>query len=317
MRFPLCPRPEPLELISSWLRRVAYAHGLVNEDHLLAHIQPTDEYQTYHSSRPQLVLDLFTPPKMLARISEVSGVPKGTLSRMTLAHWVPSLALPVPPANRLFADYIRGFEVLRQSERSGEEYARQWLFERRFPAHPWQVERSFLDRALICRLCVDRAGFTRFYLPWACGLTASCPWHEVELSPSFVVTPGRRAKLTADWFTMMALRRDQVLLPSGAVVTGKWWFRFLRAVIEEVYYLRLHINPPNFVLDPRYELIWRLSGGAMPRAPRTFSGYSYFELEGQEERLRYLKAASVVVDLLIAGAIRPPPRSRAWLLCPR
>jgi hypothetical protein len=78
---------------------------------------------------------------------------------------------------------------------------------------------------------------------------------------------------------MMALRRNRVPLPSGAIVNGKWWFRFLRTIIEELYDVRRHINPPSFILDPRYELIWRLSGEAMPRTPRMGSGYSYFEIE--------------------------------------
>jgi hypothetical protein len=300
VELPFRPQPEPCELLTSWLNRVARAHGFIDAIELLDEILPRDEFAVFIAAEANI--NACAPYPTLVRLTEATGIPIHRLQRMTLAYWVPPIAEQSDGEGERFSEYIRGFQVLtrkREMSRPPEN----------IPPCPWMGPTSWGD-PLECRLCRELAGKNLGYLNWSFGLTASCPWHEVPLTYRVRARPpGTKCKLTVDWFTTMALRRNAVPLPSGVIVSGRWWFRFLRALIEDLYY------PELYLAEGDYHRIWLLSGEEMPRfSPRTGLCH-YFEREIPEERMRYLRAASAAIDLLMQGEISPPPQSQATLMC--
>lgn len=108
-RWPLHPRPGPLESLSSWLERLARPYNL-SVDALLAH-----NLDLGGVAVPAL-LDHDPPAVLLAALADRTGVELAQLRAMTWGGWVPWLfdKLWVRPhdAQEVFDTYVRQNSVL-------------------------------------------------------------------------------------------------------------------------------------------------------------------------------------------------------------
>jgi len=86
-RWPMHPRPGPLESLSSWLERLARLYNLSVKD-LLTH-----NLGLFDLTVPA-DLDHDPPAMMLTALAERTGVEPAQLKAMTLAGWVPWLSTP-------------------------------------------------------------------------------------------------------------------------------------------------------------------------------------------------------------------------------
>lgn len=305
-RLPFFPEPEPLELVSNWLLRLAGDYRFGDVDSFLRCTVPPEVYAVFQRFRRQM--NSFLPPVFLNHLADLTGLPVDRFSQMTLAHWVPCLAVFSHASGQVLRDYIRGFRVLRGVPQPHFN-PKPAVVSPYFPLYPWG-NLGVYNEPLVCQRCVELAGKHEAYLDWSFGLVASCPWHGIFLAHrgGGRFPPEIPVRLSVDWFSSMALRQNRLLLPSGAVVTGAWWFRFLRALIEDLYHPEPHLHY-GFMPSGIYGAIWQQLGEPMPR----IHSHGCFELDGLEERSRYLRAASLGVDLLMHGELRPPTRSQALL----
>lgn len=285
-----------MESMRSWLYRLGKENGIPDTKQLLQLILPEHLLKSGMCSYPD-GLCVETPPWVYQALEEHSGLSVNVLQPLTLAYWVPPISKGTD-----FKTYIKGCAAIERPSPSlcnpyvnkypGKEPVLPWL-----PTHRWTEGSS-------CRFCREADNFEQ--LTWTFGLIATCPWHEWD--------PIRRVRgrLTADWYTSMALRHGEVLLPSGAKVSATWWLRFLRSLIHEISFTEWWILKDNSYADP-FRTIWQGRRGAPAifygkHAPITFEDMEY------AERRQYFRAASLALDMIIEGMIPLPKESKvqAW-----
>ena len=233
-RWPLHPRPGPLESLSSWLGRLATLYGLSVKDLLTHNLDllnvPWD-------------VDGDPPTGMLTALAERTGVGLAKLRTMTLAGWVPWLSdmWSVRPEDeqRLFDTYVRANSVLLAPGEAGQHLVDRW----KSWAGPWlPIPKGWLRR--VCPVCAadpDRGTALVWKLPLMVGCVEHGCWLEnvqdVELSLALdgqplAARPVDEPLATLDRYTHMALTTGRVELPGRSVHAGVW-FRLLRSLLDE------------------------------------------------------------------------------------
>lgn len=294
--------------MTSWLGRLARELGLGDPSRLLQELLPDNP------DKPNVIkakaiewLDVETPAWILKHLSGSTGCTIEQLEKTTLAYWVPPMRHPRAKAR--FKDYVGGYEVL---EPLCWQYAPLRLsgFKRAEPSLPW-VPGEFSNVIVECPQCFDNDGIHRITNRF--GLVSSCPLHERDL---FRDRGNGRVRRTADQYTIRALRHGSVELPSGATVSGQWWLRLLRCLIQEVFFSEPFMVGLHTYAEP-FERVWKATGESRPQ--HTVGSPEFcpaFEHLSPFERLRYVCAASAVIDMIISHEISPPTGSRALHLVP-
>lgn len=289
--------------MTSWLGRLARELGFGDIGKLFRELLP--DHPGKHLAVKDRVIERFdveTPAWILQCLSEGTGCTIEQLERTTLAYWVPPMRHA--GAKGHFNDYVAGFEVLeplcwhyRPILLSGSK--------RKEPSLPW-VPSEFSNTIVECSQCFDTDGIHRITNRF--GLVSSCPLHDRDL----VRDRGtERVRRTADLYTVMALRHGSVELPSGVVVTGQWWLRLLRSLIQEVFFAEPFLVGHHTYAEP-FLKVWRATGEARPgHGFSTLQASLCFEDLAIFERLKYVAAASAELEMLLNGQLRPPERSHA------
>lgn len=234
-RWPLHPRPGPLESLSSWLNRLARVYDLSAKDLLARNLDLLD-------LAVPADLDFDPPAAMLAALAQRTGVGHAQLRAMTLAGWEPwlfdTLHLRHWEAQEAFDTYVRANSVLLAPGEAGTHQVsrfKRW-------AGPWFPNRFIRRACPVCATDPDRGSA----LVWRLPLVVGCVEHGCRLvnAPSIEVSlavnghppspiPVDEPLATLDRYTHQALTAGRVDLPGRTVQAGVW-FRLLRSLLDEV-----------------------------------------------------------------------------------
>lgn len=232
LRWPLHPRPGPVEALSSWLDRTARLYDLTAAD-LLRHNLGSASFTL--AGRDDLDLDWDPPREVLAALAERTGLGLHELTPMTMAGWVPWLTDTLDPGDgqATFGTCVRQHSVLLRPGETGRSHTPRWL--------PWVPAKP---ARLACQVCAaDPQRGT--VLMWRLPLMTSCAEHGCLLGPEpdvrFAVLAGTAPRpapasphvAAMDRYTFQALTAGRVGLPGGSAHAGVW-FRLLRTLLDEV-----------------------------------------------------------------------------------
>lgn len=254
-RWPLHPRPGPVEALSSWLGRTAGLYDLTAVD-LLHHNLGSASFAL--AARGGLDLDWHPPRDVLAALAGRTGLGLYELVPMTMAGWVPWLLDTLDPSNgqATFGTYVRQHSVLLRPGETGRNHVPRWL--------PWVPARP---ARLACPVCAadPRRGTM---LMWRLPLMTSCAEHGCLLEPEpdvqlAVLADGESRPVPAgphaaalDRCTYQGLATGRVSLPGGSVHAGVW-FRLLRTLLDEVSTAPSALSAPS---RATLDLIWSRAG---------------------------------------------------------
>jgi TniQ len=169
-RWPLHPRPGPVEALSSWLGRTARLYGLTAED-LLRHNLGSASFAL--AGLGDLDLDWDPPGEVLAALGERTGLGLHELRPMTMAGWVPWLTdtLSLDDGQAVFDTYVRQYSVLLRPGEAGQNQVKKW--------RPWLPAR---EERRACPACAADPG-RGLVLMWRVPLMSSCAEHGCQLEP--------------------------------------------------------------------------------------------------------------------------------------
>ncbi len=257
LRWPVHPRPGPVEALSSWLGRTARLYNLSADD-LLRHNLGSACFTLLARDDLDLDLDWDPPHPILIAVGERTGLELHELRPMTMAGWVPWLMDTLDPqaGQEVFDTYIRQHSVLLRPGEARRNRVSGWL--------PWVPARS---ARLACPTCAadSRRGTV---LMWRLLLMTGCAEHGCLLQPEpdvrFAVFAGSELRpvpagahtAALDRYTFQALTTGRVSLPGGAVHAGLW-FRLLRTLLDEVSTAPSAVGAAS---RATLELIWRRLG---------------------------------------------------------
>lgn len=310
-RWPLHPRPGPLEALSSWLGRLAELYGMPVHDllrHNLGLVGPALPAD----------LDLNPPMAMLAALAEKTGVELARLRSMTLAGWVPWLfdTLPVgaQDAQLVFDAYVRDNSVLFARKAATHHVLRfkpQWT-------GPWLLPYPGASRA--CPVCVadpDRG----ISLVWRLALMTSCVEHDCRLLEISEVRaalildremykePLEAPRAALDRYTHQALTTGRVALPGRNVHAGVW-FRLLRSLLDEV---SLAASTQSAHGKDVLRQIWQITGHPQRAGLNVWRPFEQLREEVQEAMW---DAAAAALQLASDGLITARGRLASALQAP-
>jgi len=298
-RWPLHPRPGPVEALSSWLGRTARLYGLTAED-LLRHNLGSASFAL--AGLGDLDLDWDPPGEVLAALGERTGLGLHELRPMTMAGWVPWLTdtLSLDDGQAVFDTYVRQYSVLLRPGEAGQNQVKKW--------RPWLPAR---EERRACPACAADPG-RGLVLMWRVPLMSSCAEHGCQLEPEpepdvrFAalagnpVEPEAAAAATAalDRLTFQALTAGRVSLPGGSAHAGVW-FWLLRTILDELSIAPSALTATSAAI---VRSVWA-AAGAPPRAGLTV--WRPYEVLRQPARQAMLHAAGLAMQLAEAGEIRP------------
>lgn len=257
--------------------------------------------------------DVYTPPLLLLKLSQCSGLDFYQLRQMTLAHWVRPIFEQEgkPPPERIpFDEYFEGFHVVGKPKRAVD-----------IPRLPW-LTRTTLHHVPICRGCLlaDEVPYIR--LSWKFGLVTSCPVHRLRLVPTEFYTwhhcrvrnpdnfEPKGSVLFIDSCTNQALHAGGMIMPSSVTVSFEWWLCCLRGIIHEFQGACRQVDDPQ--LPEFYRMLFRSAG-----YPSSYwTGRSMdFEM-GYIENSYIWNLVGTAMHAMLKGEIRPVSGSRLLTLCP-
>ena len=215
-RLPFFPQPEPLELISNWLSRLAWAYHF-------------DDSPVPRCTIPDVAISAlpqsFLPPVFLNHLCDLTDIPFEQLSRMTLAHWVPCLAVSSHASRQLFRDYIYSWFSSPLWSSSAQVYARFFGFLSLCSCvslgKSWSLGRASRMQ-IMRRTCRKKPSVSGLVvrpdrlLPLA--RNSPC------VSRGWSISPETRVRLTVDWFTSMALRCNRLFFRLAPWLLGRGGF---------------------------------------------------------------------------------------------
>ena len=297
-RWPLHPRPGPVEALSSWLDRMARLYDLTAAD-LLRHNLGSASFAL--AGRGGLDLDWDPPRDVLAALAERAGLGLHELVPMTMAGWVPWLIDTLDPGDgqAAFDTYVRQHSVLFRPGEARRNQVSRWL-----PWVPAQPAR------LACPVCAADPGRGQV-LMWRVPLMSSCAEHGCQLEPESDVRlsllageamepePAAPGTAALDRLTFQALTVGRVTLPGGSAHAGVW-FRLLRTMLDE---LSIAASALTSTSAAAVRAIWA-AAGTPPRAG--IAVWRPYETLGHPARRALMHAAGIALQLAGAGEIRPP-----------
>jgi len=287
-RWPQHPRPLEGEALSSWLARLAACYSMSLRrllDSAMEGIEVNGDD-----------LDLCPSPALLRTLTQRTGVPPETLSRMSLIGWTPWLTDTLEAEPAAFDTYVNQFSVMhapgRRPPRAVADW-RAWI-----PSNP-------LTRA--CSGCLEDPSRQGLLLVWKLPLLLSCPEHGCLLEPcigargNFVILPTTDPQCgnisapvrAMDNFTWQALTRGRVELPRRTVHAGTW-FRLLRTIIDE-------LSGPLSEWGVRAVGLKRLWGECNLPVRGGLTRWQPFEDAPWEQQANLLMGAAQTVDALTSG----------------
>jgi TniQ protein len=303
-RWPLYPRPRPIEALTSWVSRVATANRTTVEDLLRYDLAPAAGLLDVPAPAD---LDWDPPAPILESLAGRTGVPVGELRPMTIAGWVPWLLDGLDVAGQdLYDAYVDQHSVLLHQGQRRPRRLRAVRGGR--PWRPWLAPRP--DRRPSPRLCpLCSAEGTRFIdLLATLPIMTSCVHHGVRLVPELgvmvahidgVQTPAEpvdAAVVALDRYTYQGLTTGRVGLPGRDVHVGRW-FRLLRTLLAEVSEAPSHVGARSAAT---LRLIWQTVGQPQRAGLGVWQPYEYLDWPRQQTMLH---AAAVAVQLAAAGEI--------------
>ncbi|TDO30241.1 TniQ protein [Kribbella sp. VKM Ac-2527] len=318
-RWPLHPRPEPGEALSSWLERTARLYGM-SVAVLLRH--NLGSASALLGDAEAASLDWDPPTAVLTALGERTGVPPGELRRMTMAGWVPWLTDTLDAGDHrqaVFDTYVRQDSVLLAPGEAGCNTAQRfrtwrgpWL-----PAHP-------LRR--VCPECAkDPQRGTA--LMWRLPIMTGCATHACRLEPERDVNlaahglapliPASVDPLVVelDRRTHEGVTTGMVTLPGRAVHVGVW-FRLLRTLLDEV---SMSLSRVGVRSRLTLERVWQATGRPVRAGLTVWRPYEQLDWPLQEAMLH---AAAVALRLAadrriaprgtLGSALAEPPHERVY-----
>lgn len=310
--WPICPRPLPMEAMSSWLFRVAKAYWL-SVPELLDALGLAKEIGGN--------FDLGCSPSLLEQLSLHSGFTRFRLRKMSLAALVAPVRVAVESSadrDTLYAPYTSGYRVLPLVKDPGVAAIKS-------PDLPWVGSSS--APVAVCPMCLLEDAVPYLRIGWVHGLVVSCPKHKVTLRPQTrfmydkLVEENRSAApelescgalLRLDAMTGEALVQGRLDLSNGNVVSAGWWLRFLRSFLDELARAEEH-HRWGLECQADYREIWLATGLQPPT--RTSANFTIEDMDAVY-RLPLFRAAAVGIDMILRGDLKPPEESRARVLAP-
>ena len=294
-RWPLHPRPGPVEALSSWLDRTARLYALTAED-LLRHNLGSASFT--RAGLGDLDLDWDPPREILAALAERTGLGLHELAPMTMAGWVPWLMDTLDPGEgqAAFATYVRQHSVLLRPGEAGRNHVPSWL--------PWAPAKP---ARLACPECAadPQRGAA---LTWRLPLMTSCAEHGCLLGPepdvwsAVLARTGPRPAPASPHvavmvrYTFQALETGRVSLPGGSVHAGVW-FRLLRTLLDEVSTAPSAVSASS---RATLELIWSRAGLPVRGGLTVWRPYERLAWPAQQAMAG---AAATALHLAAAGEI--------------
>ncbi|MEU6012002.1 TniQ family protein [Streptomyces sp. NPDC047453] len=311
-RWPLHPRPGPLESLSSWLERLADVYEMPVKDLLTRNLGLVD------LAVPADV-DYDPPMAMLAALAERTGVELARLRAMTLAGWEPwlfdKLTVPIQDTQPMFDAYVRDNSVLLAPGEAGRNQINRW---KRWPG-PW-LGYWPLHRA--CSMCATAPGRGRALI-WRLPLMTGCVEHGCRLvnaTEAALVAVGQikpdpaplaEPIATVDRYTYEGLSTGRVNLPGRSVHAGVW-FRLLRCLLDEV---SLSLSGRTSYGRATLEQVWQAAGLKERAGLTTWRPYEHLKPDVQEAMLhtagtalRLAADGTVIACGRLASTLRPEHR---------
>lgn len=316
-RWPLHPRPGPIESLSSWLARIARPYEL-----------PVKDLLTHNLGLAGLTipadLDDDPPAVMLAALAERTGVELARLKTMTMAGWVPWIFGAVETTQsddqEIFDTYVRENSVLLAPGEAGSNVVSR----KRIWRGPWRPVRPLGRLCPLCAADPDRGEA----LVWRLPLMIGCIEHGCRLEDASAVplspagagegrqpAPVEEPVATLDRYTYQGLTTGQVALPGRTVHAGVW-FRLLRALLDEV---SLALTTLSITARSALERIWRATGRPARGGLAAWRPYEHLGWEVQETLLHAAATAlqmaadgQIVARGVLASALSPVPHRAVY-----
>ena len=297
LRWPLHPRPGPVEALSSWLARTARLYGLTAEDLLRHNLGPASFAL---AGLGDLDLDWDPPGEVLAALGERTGLGMHELRPMTLAGWVPWLTdtLSLDGGQAVVDTYVRQYSVLLRPGEARQNQVNRW--------RPWLPARA---ERQACPACAADPG-RGLILMWRVPLMNSCAEHGCKLEPESDVRlaalagnpvkpePAAPGTTALDRLTFQALTAGRVSLPGGSAHAGVW-FRLLRTMLDELSIAPSALTATSAAI---VRSVWAAANAPL-RAGLTV--WRPYEMLRQPARQAMMHAAGIALQLAGAGEIRP------------
>ncbi|REH31064.1 TniQ protein [Kutzneria buriramensis] len=308
-RWPVHPRPAPLESLSSWVSRLAALYGMRVEELL------DDRNLDLDGAAVPYDLDFDPPETLLVALAERTGHDLGRLWAMTLIGWSPWLFdWPFHPQvdqqQPMFDTYVRANSVLLAPGEAGDSVVaarKRWY-------GPW---RGANWGGRVCPVCAPERGTA---LVWRLPLLVGCGEHGCYLEHHGKVGLARMAGepitprpvpeplATMERHTHATLTTGRVELPGRSVHAGVW-FRLLRSLLDEV---SLALTTRHAQARATLETVWAATGLPERGGINGWRPYEHLEREVQES---LLLAAATALQLAaddtitacgrLASAIQP------------
>jgi len=318
-RWPLHPRPEPGEALSSWLDRIARRYGFLVTDLLRHNLGPASALL---GDAAPADLDWDPPTAVLTALGERTGVPPGELRWMTMAGWVPWLSDTLNAGEQrqaVFDTYVRQHSVLLAPGEAGSNTTQRWRTWRGpwLPAHP-------LRRA--CPACANESQ-RGTALMWRLPIMTGCGEHGCRLEPQVDVNlavldrlqlePAPVDPLVAelDRRTHEGVTTGAVTLP-GRVVHVAVWFRLLRTLLDEV---SMSLSRVGVRSRATLEHVWRATGRPVRAGLTVWRPYEQLDWPLQEAMLHAAAAAlrlaadrRITPQGTLGPALAEPPHERVY-----
>lgn len=293
-RWPLHPRPLPGEALSSWLDRVSGEHSLTLRDlleHNLGSASIVDEGWSAAD------LDWDPPDRVLAEVSERTGVGAGDLRAMTFSGWVPWLMDGLDEGDQEHFDtYVRQDSVLLAPGEVGHNVVPRW--------RPWLAPQAVRYQCPVCADAPDRVVPLFSRLP----LMLSCADHGCLVRPAGDIAlaafdgepmppePARPEVVELDRRTHEAITTGRVTLPRRSVHAGVW-FRLLRTLLDEVSTSLSKVRKRSQAV---LQTIWEAVGTP---ARAGLNVWRPFEALDRDQQEAMLQAAAIAVRQTETGVI--------------
>lgn len=238
-RWPLHPRPQLHESLSSWLCRLAKEYNL-SVDELLSNTLSTQSL----SSR---LIDRDPPDHLIAKLTAYTGLDDRSIRAMTLQVYVPWIIDTLDNNNsECLKQYATQYRTLLPSKvrwiissRIRKRYSKNNIY-----CLPWILEPYGREYPL-CVECLrtDPIPYKRIF--WRLGIMASCPIHQCLLDASdyrvarlipacIPIEPADENLLYVDKLTLQALTIGEVTLANERTMSAAVYVRFLRSLIAEI-----------------------------------------------------------------------------------